>query len=468
MRQGLIKRISSLLMAAVIILASVYIPTCEASAEVSWPSGVSVASPAAIVMEVETGVVLYSKNADEVHYPASITKIMTALLAVENGDMSSTVTFSHDAVYNTEGSGIARDEGEEMTLEECLYGMMLESANECAYAIGEHIAGGSIDDFVDMMNAKADELGCKNTHFANSSGLPDENHYTTCYDMALIAAEAIKNEEFAKITGTKSYSIPPTNKHEESTPLNNHHAMLNYYKTSKYLYDYCIGGKTGYTVAAQNTLVTYARKDGMTLVCVVMNTSSPEHYTDTRALFDYCFENFAVYNVAENMEAFGSGNEEMFGSINADMNVLSIDTDGTVVLPVGADLSEATISVTPSEDASINKVGEIDFTYGDRYVGGANVLYNGSMSDYYALSTEQEGDPDSDASGADSGVTYVRLNPWKILKTVVIIIVCILGILFLIANSGYIIRAFNRAFGKDRQRYKKIKRRKKRRRRRRR
>lgn len=161
---------------------------------------------------------------DEAHYPASITKIMTTLLALENGNLSDMVTFSDDAINNTEGSGIARDYGEQMTLEQCLYGVMLESANECAYAVAEHV-GGTVENFVDMMNAKAKELGCTNTHFANPHGLQDENHYTTAHDMALIAQAAYQNETFRIIIGTKMYTIPPTNKHAEETVLRNHHDM---------------------------------------------------------------------------------------------------------------------------------------------------------------------------------------------------------------------------------------------------
>ena len=186
-------------------------------------------------MEQETGTILYSKNMDDQHYPASITKIMTALLVLENCDLDETVTFSAEAVYGTElgSSSIARDVGEEMTVEQTLYGMMLESANECAYALGEHVAG-DIPTFVDMMNERAKELGCTNTHFNNTNGLPDEEHYTSAHDMALIARAAYAIPKFAEIVGTKNYTIPPTNKHEDSTPLNNHHQMLLDFLTARH------------------------------------------------------------------------------------------------------------------------------------------------------------------------------------------------------------------------------------------
>ena len=212
-----------------------------------WPDGPQIQSSAGIVMEAETGTVLYEKNSNDPHYPASITKILTTLLALENSKMDEVVTFSRDSVYKTEGSGIARDVGEEMTMEQCLYGVMLASANECAYAVAEHVAG-DIGTFIQMMNDRAAALGCQNTHFNNCNGLPDEQHYVSAYDMALIAREAFKNEAFRIICGTKSYTIPVTNKHtDEETPLHNHHQMLYPLRTRQYLYEYCLGGKTGYT-----------------------------------------------------------------------------------------------------------------------------------------------------------------------------------------------------------------------------
>ena len=184
------------------IISTVCLGKVDVKAADYWPDAPETLSPSVILMEESTGTILYEKNSDEAHYPASITKIMTTLLALENGNLSDMVTFSDDAINNTEGSGIARDYGEQMTLEQCLYGVMLESANECAYAVAEHV-GGTVENFVDMMNAKAKELGCTNTHFANPHGLQDENHYTTAHDMALIAQAAYQNETFLLYYGNK-------------------------------------------------------------------------------------------------------------------------------------------------------------------------------------------------------------------------------------------------------------------------
>ena len=230
---------------------------------------------------------------------------MTSMLVLENSSLSDIVTFSSDAVYGIEpgSSTVYSDVGEKMSMEQCLYAIMLESANEVCLAVGEHIAGDS-DSFVDMMNDKVKELGLKNTHFNNPNGLPDTKHYTTAYDMAVIAREAIKNSTFRKITGTKSYICAKTNTHKKPRPWLNHHQMVNGYNYPQYEYKYCIGGKTGYTHVSQNTLVTYAEKNGMQLLAVIMRANGPKQgtpneYTDTTSLLNFGFENYRKYNINE-------------------------------------------------------------------------------------------------------------------------------------------------------------------------
>ena len=233
----------------------------ESNSWENWPAGPQVYAESAIVMEASTGTILYSKAIDEQHYPASITKIMTALLVFTNGNMDDVVTiseenvtleegsqrvgfqvgdqvtmdeevtFSHNAVYSIDygSSSIARDEDEVLTVEECLYAIMLESANECANAIAEHISG-STEAFADLMNQRAAELGCTNTHFVNPSGLPNEEHYTSAHDMALITRAAVSHEEFRKSSGTSRYVFRATNKKSEELLMNNHHYMIYGYK----------------------------------------------------------------------------------------------------------------------------------------------------------------------------------------------------------------------------------------------
>ena len=432
------KRIACLFLAMMIAVLSVFAPSLTVHAEGEyWPAGIDVASLSAIVMEVETGTVLYEKAADDAHYPASITKIMTALIAIENCDMDEVVTFSANAVYSVEAgsSSIARDVGEEMTMEQCLYGMLLESANECANAIAEHVAG-DISSFADMMNKKATELGCTNTHFVNANGLPDEEHYISARDMAIISSEAYKNDTFAKIVGTKTYVIPPTNKHEEETLLNNHHKMLHYYKTRKYIYDYCVGGKTGYTVAANNTLVTYARKDGMTLVCVVMCATSPDHWTDTRALFDYCFDNFATYSVAENSDILKDDDNKDIGTLGSQIDLIKIDPEGVIVLPKAAGFSDTSSVIVEASDAeNPDVVGSIRYSYGDRTVGAANLLYTQSTSQSYPFHNIETAEGDTNREASDDG-NFLTIDLLRIVRYVVLIAAAVAALIFFISKIG--------------------------------
>ncbi len=385
------KKLAIMILCASIVMIGFGNITAKAEeVQVSWPVGPAVEAPSAIVMEASTGTVLYEKDADAVHYPASITKIMTTLLALENSSLDEVVTFSEDAVYKNEGntSHIGRDIGEEMTMEQCLYAVMLESANECAYAVAEHVSDGHYEEFINMMNEKAAELGCTNTHFNNCNGLPDENHVTTCRDMALIARAAIENSMFRQITGTVRYTIPPTNKHSEETYLNNHHQMISAHITRKNLYEYCIGGKTGYTNAAGSTLVSYAEKDGMTLICVVMQCSGT-HYTDTRTLFDYCFENFKMCNVAQNETRYQNKQSNESSLFLEGDAFAQLDPDAQIVLPATAEFSDTQTQVS-ADNTSDNVLGTLIYTYDGRQVGSADVVTTGATVTPYEFGGRTE------------------------------------------------------------------------------
>ena len=204
-----------------------YFEPIQSNDTADWPQGPAVWAESAVVMDLDSGAFLYSKNMDDTKYPASITKILTTLIAIEHSRPSEKVTFSANAVYGIEqgSSNIGIRLGENLTMEDCLYGMMLESANEVCVAVAEHISG-SVDAFVELMNQKAASLGCTNTHFTNPNGLPDENHYTTAHDMALIAQAAYNNATFRKVCQTTTYCIGTTNKCGEKRWLSNHHKML--------------------------------------------------------------------------------------------------------------------------------------------------------------------------------------------------------------------------------------------------
>ena len=261
-----------------------------------WPQGPDTYSETAVLMDADTGTILYNKGMDEKRYPASITKIMTALLALENSNLDDQVTFTEECLADqTSDSGnIGMQVGEVLTMRQCLLALMIRSANDVATQIAVQIAG-SVAAFADMMNQKAQELGCVNTHFVNASGMPDENHYTTAHDMALIFREAIKNQDFLDIIGTQSFTIDPTNMNPESRTYSTHHALVA--QGAPEYYEGCFGGKTGVTEASKNTLVSGATRDGMTLIAVAMRADAGQVCQDHISMFDYGFNNFRKVEV---------------------------------------------------------------------------------------------------------------------------------------------------------------------------
>lgn len=454
-KNSILKRACSLLLGMVLTLQI----SVSVFAADYWPEGMNTTSPSAIVMEMSTGTVLYEKNSTEKHYPASITKIMTVLLALENCALDEIVTFSDAAIDNTEGSGIARDYGEQMTMEDCLYAIMLASANECAYAVAEHVAG-DIETFAEMMNAKAAELGCVNTHFANPHGLHDPEHYTCSYDMALIGQAAYANETFRIITGTKARMIPPTNKHEEETPLQNHNKLLHRYQKGNYVYEYCTGGKTGYTTNANSTLVTFAEKDGMKLVSVVMNTDNVSEWTDSIAMFNYGFDSFHIVNVAENETKYDVQKEINDGGLNGSYSFVELDKTAGIILPKTAGFSEAESSISANDEVS-EVAGVITYSYAGRVVGTANIIATGVQPKEYVFDNQKE------VSKEEGEPEVIQIKP----VTIVIGIVCLaVFVAFILAgkylyDNFYIIR-HNMTVKSDRKsRFREIHRQKKRRRR---
>lgn len=250
-------------------------------------SVLAIQSEGAIVINADTGQVLYAKNPDTRYYPASITKLMTALLVIEQTNMTDTVTFSEKATTNLESGSVSLGitKGDQLSVKDCLYGFLIKSANEIGNGLAEHTAG-SIEAFVGQMNARAKAIGCTNTNFANPHGLNNSNHYTTPRDMAKIAAEAFKNDTLKQISSTPTYLFPATQK-SGATTVTMGHKML--HKSDSRYYEGIIGGKTGYTSLAGNTLVTGAERNGVRLVAVIMKSKST-HYADTKLLLDYGFE----------------------------------------------------------------------------------------------------------------------------------------------------------------------------------
>ena len=307
-----------------------------------WPQGPDITSTAAMIMEDSTQTTVYAKNMDQVLYPGATVKVMTTLLTLENAQLSDQVTMTATGVSGVTdgGASISAQLDEVFTVEQCLYAIMLASANDVALQIAEQI-GGSVDGFVQMMNNRAVELGCTNTVFTNPTGLPDENQHTTAHDMALITKAAIDNESFRTIAETTSYTIPATNVSGGERVLTNNFSMLN--NTNASYYQYCLGGREGYTEASGSTLVCEASKNNMKLVCIVLNGASGVTDNEAIALLNYGFDNFAPLTIADD-----------------DFNRLS---GGTVIAPNGATEDNLTTEDTSSD-------GQITRQY---YFGGTPV-----------------------------------------------------------------------------------------------
>ncbi|WP_297634028.1 D-alanyl-D-alanine carboxypeptidase family protein [uncultured Clostridium sp.] len=255
----------------------------------------SVSADSAIVIDADTGQVIYSKNGDKKQFPASTTKVMTALLVLENTNLHDEVTVGKKPPY-AEGSSIGLKEGEIFTVEDLLTGLMLESGNDCALALAEHIAG-SEEEFAKLMNKRAIEIGCKNTNFLNASGLPNSQHITTAYDLSLMLKEAIQYDDFIRIATLPTKKLAASNLDGYERYANNHNHLIN--KDSKLYYKYALAGKTGYTDTARHTYTVSAKKDGRTLVASFIKAEDKnKNFKEVASLLDFAF------NTSENVTLF--------------------------------------------------------------------------------------------------------------------------------------------------------------------
>ena len=311
-----------------------------------WPQGPEIPAESAVVQEVSTDTLLYAKNMDEVLYPSSSVKLMTCLVALENSSLTDEVVMTATGVSGVTDGGahIAAQIDEVFTMEQCLYAIMLASANDIALQVAEHV-GGSVEGFVDMMNQKAQEIGCTNTLFTNPTGLPDPAQHTTAHDLALITRAAMENETFKTICGTTSYTIPATNLSGGERALSNKFTMTE--PSSDAYYPDCIGGKEGYTEASGSVLSCAATRGDLTLVCVVMMGQAD--MTDDQAiqLLNYAFDNFKIEDLGTD-----------------DFHVLS---GGTVVYPSAASADNLEIKDVPMEDGNLDRT----YLFGGAVVGRA-------------------------------------------------------------------------------------------------
>lgn len=332
-------------------------------------------SESALIMESSTGKVVYEKNGYQVRYPASTTKVLTAILAIENCDLDELATASEFAVnsipYDYSIANIKV--GEQVSVRDLLYALMLHSANETAYILAEHISG-SNEEFAKLMNEKAKEIGCENSHFVNPNGIQDENHYSTAYDMALITRYAMQNEIFREIVKTTSYTVSPSELYPENdrTFTNTNHLIIpsTEQNPNKYYYPYAIGVKTGYTSAALNCLISAANKDGMEYISVVLGAttgyengvSTSYRYTDSISMFDFAFNNYLFKDLTEENAFVKTIDIPNLGS-------LDVATDSSVSILVDVDefnntIIEPEIDIYENISAPIKKgdvVGTISY-----------------------------------------------------------------------------------------------------------
>lgn len=248
----------------------------------------SVVADGAVLVDMDSGKILYEKNKDAAFYPASTTKIMTALLVLERTKLTDKVIIGKNPSSFVDGNKIYVFKDEEFTVDQLLHALLIESANDVAIALAEHVSG-SVEEFAKLMNERAAELGCKNTHFVNANGLDDSNHYTTAYDLALIARQAMKYEEFRKIITTKSYAIPPTNKQPKTRYLNLNNKIIT---STRYHVDGADGVKVGYTTIAGHSFVGSATRNGMRIMVVLLHDKKPGLWEDAKSLLEYGFSSF--------------------------------------------------------------------------------------------------------------------------------------------------------------------------------
>lgn len=359
-----------------------------ASATTEAVEDFSIDASAAILVELNTDSVLYEQDADAKIYPASLTKIMTCLLALENGDLEDTVTVSAAALEDLHPDGSSADlkAGEQMKLRDLLYCVMLASANDGCNVVAEYVSG-SIDAFVERMNARAAEIGCTATHFSNTHGLHDDDHYTTARDLARITMVALKNDDFYTICTTTSYTVPATNLSESRTLYTTNY-LTSDAMTPAYYWSAARGVKTGYTSQAGRCLITTASGNGLHLMSVVCGAKTYikdngdlqlESFPQSRKLLEYGLSNFDYATVLSNLDAIAQIKVNF--SADADAVVVAPDQSITTILPKDYDEAllekDVTLDHPDSIDAPIqegDKLGSVTVTYDDTVLGQADLV----------------------------------------------------------------------------------------------
>lgn len=372
-----------------------------------WPEGPGTYGEAAIVMDADNGAILFAKNIDKTEYPASITKVLTALLAYESGiDPNEPITVSEEALACLGGgySSIGLKAGNVVTLDQAMHAMLMASANEAAYAVGENVAmlqGYDYGWFLQRMNERCRELGGTNSNFVNTNGVFDESHVTCAKDMALVGSALFAYPQFFDACQTQQYVIPATETVEEHVFQQHHHMLLD--GNTDY-YENAVGGKTGYTTEAENTLITMAQNGDKRLVCVALKTYEGHLYSDTRAMLDYAFSNFGRVSIEENDDCDGFELK---------------DSAATVTLPANVSFDEL--------DRKFEEKGEgeavVTYYYKDNPVGSCEVTLEEGVSDVSSSEESKEEDDAATVEEKESASLSVKLG---------IILAFVLGLLVII------------------------------------
>ncbi len=390
------------------------------SAAPDWPRNVAIQAEGGIVIDADTGAVLFGQNIHKSYYPASITKLLTALIVLENcDDLDEVVEYTSTALQSVEsGSGnkLSLQTGDTLTVRDSLYGLLLVSANQCANGLAEHVAG-SMSAFVNLMNAKLEELGLTESHFENPSGLNGSTQTVTPYDMAMIARAAFNNPDLLKISSTLSYHIGPTQAYPNGQSVRHEHRLL--YTTDPTSQFYCpeaIAGKTGYLIAAGNTLVTYGEKDGRRCISVVLKGTTRQYFLDGKTLLQFGLNNFKNVNISENEDRVeeGFGDPELESAWRA-YSDLFIEPNAYITLPLNSEFSDADVEVITDleDDVPVGTVAKLIYSYNDRVIGSANLITaGGSLVSVSAVS-------DKDTSWLSLHLPDI---PWMTILFIVVII----------------------------------------------
>lgn len=371
------KRVFSLILILTVLLCSIFIIPADAS----YNSALQTSADIVYLISLDDGTVVFDKNADKQAAPASLTKIVTAILTIENcSDLETVITIKQstmDAISGTDSSTAGLVVGEEISIRNLLYCMLVKSANEAAEALADYIGGGSIQNFVNMMNAFASDAGCENTHFMNAHGLDEPGHYTTAHDLAVLTRHALTLPLFAEITNTVTYKLPATNKNSERNLLSTNWMINPNFST--YYYSYAQGIKTGTTENAGRCVASKASKDGYNYLCIVMNAphedvtgdGNPDNcaFLECKKIFEWAFKNLKLTKIADTTQIATVVDVKL--SWNTDHVRLVPEKDVTALVPAGTDSTGVMLEIIPEETPTVLKA---PIKKGD-VVGKARILY---------------------------------------------------------------------------------------------